>query len=60
MPKPCWAVLRFKLEPGERGSGLVYQSRVRKDDLLQRYQKQVEKRIPESLEQGLKGWEVTD
>jgi ribosomal protection tetracycline resistance protein len=60
MPKPCWAVLKFKIEPGERGSGLVYQSIVRKEDLLQRYQKQVEKRIPESLEQGLKGWEVTD
>ena len=60
MPKPCWAVLRFKIEPGQRGSGVVYSSQVRDEDILFRYQNQVEKTIPESLQQGLYGWEVTD
>ncbi len=60
MPKPCWAVLRFKIEPGELGSGLVYRSEVRPDVLPLKYQKQVERTMPKALEQGLYGWEVTD
>ncbi|MDR3669794.1 MAG: TetM/TetW/TetO/TetS family tetracycline resistance ribosomal protection protein [Holophaga sp.] len=60
MPKPCWAVLRFAIEPGERGSGVRYASVVRDDDLHYRYQNQVEKTLPEALKQGLHGWEVTD
>ncbi|WP_438445332.1 GTP-binding protein [Gorillibacterium sp. sgz5001074] len=60
MPKPCWAVLRFRIEPGERGSGLQYASIVRKEDLLESYQNEVARRVPEALEQGLRGWEVTD
>ena len=60
MPKPCWAVLRFQIEPLPRGSGLVYQSEVRSDDLLIRYQNEVARRVPEALLQGLHGWEVTD
>ena len=60
MPKPCWAVLRFAIEPGERGSGVVYASAVRDDDMHYRYQNQVEKTLPEALKQGLHGWEVTD
>ncbi len=60
MPKPCWAVLRFKIEPGEPGSGLVYKSEVRPDILPLKYQKQVERTMPGALEQGLYGWEVTD
>jgi ribosomal protection tetracycline resistance protein len=60
MPKPCWAVLRFMIEPGERGSGVQYSSVVRTEYILERYQKQVEKTIPKALEQGLYGWEVTD
>ncbi|OAB35874.1 GTP-binding protein [Paenibacillus macquariensis subsp. defensor] len=60
MPKPCWAVLRFHIEPLPRGSGLVYQSEVRSDDLLIRYQNEVARRVPEALLQGLHGWEVTD
>lgn len=60
MPKPCWAILRFRIEPGERGSGLTYSSTVRTENLLQRYQNEVERRVPEALEQGLYGWEVTD
>ncbi len=60
MPKPCWAVLRFLIEPGERGSGLKYSSVVRDEDIPKRYQNQVEKTVPEALKQGLYGWEVTD
>lgn len=60
MPKPCWAVLRFLIEPGERGSGVKFSSTVRTEYILERYQKQVEKTIPKALEQGLYGWEVTD
>ncbi|MCL6457016.1 MAG: TetM/TetW/TetO/TetS family tetracycline resistance ribosomal protection protein [Gorillibacterium sp.] len=60
MPKPCWAILRFSIEPGERGSGLVYSAQVRPEHLLERYQNEVERRVPEALQQGLFGWEVTD
>ena len=60
MPKPCWAVVKFKIEPGEPGSGVVYKSRVGVNDILLKYQKEVERTIPLALEQGIKGWEVTD
>ncbi|MGG6314020.1 GTP-binding protein [Paenibacillus macerans] len=60
MPKPCWAILRFRIEPGPRGSGLVYEAYVRDEDLLPQYRNEVERRIPEALQQGLYGWEVTD
>jgi len=59
-PKPCWAILRFKMEPGERGSGLEYSSIVRPEHLLESYQNEVARRVPEALQQGLRGWEVTD
>lgn len=60
MPKPCWAILRFKIEPLPRGSGLVYSADVRTERLLERYQNEVARRVPEALEQGLRGWPVTD
>ncbi|MBP3964936.1 GTP-binding protein [Paenibacillus lignilyticus] len=60
MPKPCWAILRFTIEPGERGSGIVYKSLVRNERLLESYQNEVARRVPEALQQGLRGWEVTD
>jgi ribosomal protection tetracycline resistance protein len=60
MPKPCWAILRFHIEPGERGSGLKYSSIVRSERLLDSYQNEVARRVPEALQQGLKGWPVTD
>lgn len=60
MPKPCWAILKFRIEPGERGSGVVYQSEISVDDVLQKYQNEVERTIPDALKQGIKGWEVTD
>lgn len=60
MPKPCWAILRFLIEPGLPGSGLVYDSVVRSSDLLPQYQNETARRVPEALQQGLYGWEVTD
>jgi ribosomal protection tetracycline resistance protein len=60
MPKPCWAIMRFRIEPGERGSGVVYQSNVGVNDIQQKYQNEVERCITGALKQGIKGWEVTD
>lgn len=61
MPKPCWAVLRFAIEPLPRGSGVVYENAVTDNDaILPRYQAQVPKALPGSLRQGPLGWEVTD
>ncbi|HZG75328.1 MAG TPA: translation factor GTPase family protein [Paenibacillus sp.] len=60
MPKPCWAILRFAMEPLPRGAGLQYAADVRADDLLPQYQNEVARRVPEALQQGLYGWEVVD
>ncbi len=60
MPKPCWAVATFAIEPGKRGSGISYQSRVSLDKIKQKYQNEIRMNISNALEQGIKGWEVTD
>ncbi len=60
MPKPCWAVLHFDLEPAPRGSGVSYSSIVPVRDIMARYQHQVEQALPLALRQGRLGWEVTD
>ncbi|SUY45227.1 small GTP-binding protein [Clostridium putrefaciens] len=60
MPKPCWAVVKFFIEPLERGSGIVYESQVRTDAIKLRYQREIEYQLPIALSQGLYGWEVTD
>lgn len=60
MPKPCWAIMKFKIEPGKRGSGVVYESKVSVNDVQKKYQNEVEKTIPKALGQGIKGWEVSD
>ncbi len=60
MPKPCWAILRFRMEPLPRGSGLQYDAQVRAEDLLPQYQNEVARRVPEALQQGMYGWEVVD
>ncbi len=60
MPKPCWAIMKFRLEPGERGSGLVYKSVVPVNSVQQKYQNEVERSISGALKQGIKGWPVTD
>lgn len=60
MPKPCWAVMKFEVEPLPPGSGLQFDSKVRVDDIQRKYQNEVEATIPKILQQGIKGWEVTD
>jgi len=60
MPKPCWAIVEFLLEPGERGSGVSYVSQVDKSDIHPKYQNEIAGNLPESLKQGPQGWEVTD
>ena len=60
MPKPCWAVVKFLLEPGTLGSGVSYASKVGVNDILQKYQNEIAAAIPDALKQGIKGWEVTD
>ncbi|MDR0293360.1 MAG: TetM/TetW/TetO/TetS family tetracycline resistance ribosomal protection protein [Oscillospiraceae bacterium] len=60
MPKPCWAVLKFKLTPGERGSGVTYRCSAGADRLPYRYREQVALSVAPSLKQGPYGWEVTD
>ncbi len=60
MPKPCWAVMTFKIERAKQGDGIVYKSEVSVDKIKQKYQNEVEKTIKKALTQGIKGWEVTD
>ena len=60
MPKPCWSVMNFLIEPLERGSGVEYHSQMSVDKIKQRYQNETERTIPSALKQGIKGWEVTD
>ena len=60
MPKPCWAVMEFYIEPAPRGSGITFVSNVSKEDIPLRYQHQVKQAIPTALRQGRMGWEVTD
>ena len=60
MPKPCWAIMRFEIEPAPRGSGVTFKSNVHVRDILLRYQHQVEQALPLALNQGRLGWQVTD
>ncbi|MEI6696333.1 MAG: translation factor GTPase family protein [Bacteroidota bacterium] len=60
MPKPCWAIMKFSIAPGVSGSGVQYISKLGVNDVLQKYQNEVERTIPIALQQGIKGWEVTD
>ncbi len=60
MPKPCWAILRFLIRPGARGSGVRFHSEVPGREILPRYQHQVEQALPLALAQGRLGWQVTD
>ena len=60
MPKPCWAIMRFKIEPGARGSGVQFSSIVSVNDIKKQYQNDVRKTIPIALQQGILGWQVDD
>jgi ribosomal protection tetracycline resistance protein len=60
MPKPCWAIVELELEPGPRGSGLVYCSEIKDNIIPYRYQNHIGLSVPRALKQGLMNWEVTD
>jgi ribosomal protection tetracycline resistance protein len=60
MPKPCWAIVRFYIEPMPRGTGLIYECKARTEAIKLRYQREIERQLPFTLEQGLYGWNVMD
>lgn len=60
MPKPCWAIMKFLIEPAAIGSGVEYLSKVGVNQIQQKFQNEVLRTIPIALQQGIKGWEVTD
>ncbi len=60
MPKPCWAVVSYRIAPGKPGSGLVYHSEVSVDKIASKYQKEIQRMLPGALKQGPLGWQVTD
>ncbi|MBP3646305.1 MAG: TetM/TetW/TetO/TetS family tetracycline resistance ribosomal protection protein [Clostridia bacterium] len=60
MPKPCWAIMEFEIEPAPRGSGISFTSVVPVREIAARYQHQVEQALPLALAQGRLGWQVTD
>ncbi len=60
MPKPCWAVIKFEIEPAPRGSGVTYKSIVPNGKILYRYQNHIAACLPDALKQGAYNWEVTD
>ncbi len=60
MPKPCWAVVRFEIEPLPLGSGIQFKSKVGVNKIAIQYQQEVERSLSEALKQGIHGWEVTD
>jgi ribosomal protection tetracycline resistance protein len=60
MPKPCWAIMTFLIEPTPLGSGVSFTSNVRTSEISNKYINEVKRAIPWSLKQGIKGYEVTD
>lgn len=60
MPKPCWAVIKFQIDPLPRGSGVRFASVVPAREIMPRYQHQVEQAIPLAVRQGMLGWQVDD
>lgn len=60
MPKPCWAIMTFLIEPAPLGSGVSFTSNVRTSDISNKYINEVKRAIPWSLKQGVHGYEVTD
>lgn len=60
MPKPCWAIVKYLIEPGVPGSGVSFSSEVGVNDIKARFQKEIVRSIDGALKQGPKGWEATD
>lgn len=61
MPKPCWAIVRFLLQPLPTGSGVEYDpGHVPHNELFYKYQEHIRTSFFECVKQGQLGWEVTD
>ncbi|MBU3144951.1 translation factor GTPase family protein [Clostridium sp. CF012] len=60
MPKPCWAIVEFLIEPLPMGTGLIYESKVRTEKVKIKYQREIEDNLDQILSQGIYGWPVTD
>ncbi|WP_197467809.1 GTP-binding protein [Marinomonas gallaica] len=60
MPKPCWAIVRFLIEPAQRGSGVHYESKVSVNQIAAKYQNEIQANLAKALKQGIKGWSITD
>jgi ribosomal protection tetracycline resistance protein len=60
MPKPCWAIVEFLIEPLPNGTGLIYESKVRFEKVKIKYQREIEDNLDKILSQGVYGWPVTD
>ncbi len=60
LPKPCWAIMTFLIEPAPLGTGISFTNKVRTSDISTKYINEVKRAIPWSLKQGIKGYEVTD
>jgi ribosomal protection tetracycline resistance protein len=60
MPKPCWAIVEFLIEPLPKGTGLIYESKVRTEKVKMKYQREIEDNLDRILSQGIYGWPVTD
>ena len=60
MPKPCWAIMTFLIEPAPLNSGVSFTSNVRTSHISNKYINEVKRAIPWSLKQGINGYEVTD
>jgi ribosomal protection tetracycline resistance protein len=60
MPKPCWAIMTFLIEPAPLGTGVSFTSKVRTSDISNKYINEVKRAVPWSLKQGVHGYEVTD
>ncbi len=60
MPKPCWAVVEFHIEPMPRGYGVSYHGKLPNNQCYYRYQSHIRTSFNRCLRQGLYGWEVTD
>ena len=60
MPKPCWAIVRLRVEPLPPGSGIQFESVIKEKELPYRYQEHVRESVYKTVQQGLFGWEVMD
>lgn len=60
MPKPCWAIVRFLIEPAQLGSGIHYESKVGVNQIAAKYQNEIQANLHKALKQGIKGWSLTD